>query len=172
MQGHRLAHAVEAQNTFPRTDGAAEYHAAVVLEKNTWFHLDANAGEQMLYGLKRIAVPCRDHVDSGFRPLPEDLCRELHLVAQETLGYCEKAGQVYMQSDAEVQALLAQIDACKVRLSGLRKKHLDRLTTASREDLDVLPQQTALLYLNILQESRQMLSELRRFLRAYRHFTE
>lgn len=145
---------------------------AVVLEKNTWFHLDANAGEQMLYGLKRIAVPCRDHVDSGFRPLPEDLCRELHLVAQETLGYCEKAGQVYMQSDAEVQALLAQIDACKVRLSGLRKKHLDRLTTASREDLDVLPQQTALLYLNILQESRQMLSELRRFLRAYRHLTE
>lgn len=145
---------------------------AVVLEKNTWFHLDANAGEQMLYGLKRIAVPCRDHVDSGFRPLPEDLCRELHLVAQETLGYCEKAGQVYTQSDAEVQALLAQIDACKVRLSGLRKKHLDRLTTASREDLDVLPQQTALLYLNILQESRQMLSELRRFLRAYRHLTE
>ena len=145
---------------------------AVVLEKNTWFHLDANAGEQMLYGLKRIAVPCRDHVDSGFRPLPEDLCRELHLVAQETLGYCEKAGQVYMQSDSEVQALLAQIDACKVRLSGLRKKHLDRLTTASREDLDVLPQQTALLYLNILQESRQMLSELRRFLRAYRHLTE
>lgn len=145
---------------------------AVVLEKNTWFHLDANAGEQMLYGLKRIAVPCRDHVDSGFRPLPEDLCRELHLVAQETLGYCEKAGQVYTQSDAEVQVLLAQIDACKVRLSGLRKKHLDRLTTASREDLDVLPQQTALLYLNILQESRQMLSELRRFLRAYRHLTE
>ena len=96
---------------------------AVVLEKNTWFHLDANAGEQMLYGLKRIAVPCRDHVDSGFRPLPEDLCRELHLVAQETLGYCEKAGQVYTQSDAEVQALLAQIDACKVRLLGLRKKH-------------------------------------------------
>lgn len=145
---------------------------AVVLEKNTWFHLDANAGEQMLYGLKRIAVPCRDHVDSGFRPLPEDLCRELHLVAQETLGYWEKAGLVYTQSDSEVQALLAQIDACKVRLSGLRKKHLDRLTTASQEDLDVLPQQTALLYLNILQESRQMLSELRRFLRAYRHLTE
>lgn len=145
---------------------------AVVLEKNTWFHLDANAGEQMLYGLKRIAVPCRDHVDSGFRPLPEDLCRELHLVAQETMDFYGKAERIYTQSEPEVRMLLTQIDTYKNRLSVLRKKHLDRLTTASQQDLDVLPQQTALLYLNILQESRQMLSELRRFLRAYRHLTE
>lgn len=143
-----------------------------VLEKNTWFHLGSNAGEQMLYGLKRIAVPCRDHIDSGFRPLPEDLCQELHLIAQETADYYEKALQVYTQPEPAVRALLAEIEDSKQHLSALRKKHLDRLTTASEADREVLPQQTALLYLNIIQESQQLLSELRHFLRAYMHFME
>ena len=145
---------------------------AFVLEKNTWFHLGSNAGEQMLYGLKRIAVPCRDHIDSGFRPLPEDLCQELHLIAQETAGYYDKAILTYTRSEPEIRALLAEIEEAKQHLSALRKKHLDRLTTASTEDQDILPQQTALLYLNIIQESQQLLSELRHFLRAYMHFME
>lgn len=145
---------------------------AFVLEKNTWFHLGSNAGEQMLYGLKRIAVPCREHIDSGFRPLPEDLCQELHLIAQETAGYYDKALLTYTQPEPEVRALLAEIEDAKQHLSALRKKHLDRLTTASETDREVLPQQTALLYLNIIQESQQLLSELRHFLRAYMHFME
>lgn len=145
---------------------------AFVLEKNTWFHLGSNAGEQMLYGLKRIAVPCRDHIDNGFYPLPDDLCQELHLVAQETVGYYEKAEQVYTQSETDVRTLLAEIEEYKVRLSALRKKHIDRITVVASSDQQMLPQQTALLYLNILQESQQLLSELRHFLRAYIHFME
>ena len=43
------------------------------LEKNTWFHLGSNAGEQMLYGMKRIAVPCCELLDMGFSPFSEDL---------------------------------------------------------------------------------------------------
>ena len=150
------------------------------LEKNTWFHLGSNAGEQMLYGMKRIAVPCCEHLDSGFSPLPEDLRQELHLIAQETTGYYDQAiayisGQGAVISGQEVagtasayDVLLQDIEAFKLRLSALRKKHLDRLTTNSA----ALPQQTALLYLNVLQETQQLLSELRHFLRAYHHFVE
>ena len=151
------------------------------LEKNTWFHLGSNAGEQMLYGMKRIAVPCCEHLDSGFSPLPEDLRQELHLIAQETTGYYDQAVE-YIQdplrlplqggetesSAPSYEVLLEDIESFKLRLSALRKKHLDRLTTNSA----ALPQQTALLYLNILQETQQLLSELRHFLRAYHHFSE
>ncbi len=151
------------------------------LEKNTWFHLGSNAGEQMLYGMKRIAVPCCEHLDSGFSPLPEDLRQELHLIAQETSGYYDQAA-AYIQdphrlplqggetesSAPSYEVLLQDIEAFKLRLSALRKKHLDRLTTNSA----ALPQQTALLYLNVLQETQQLLSELRHFLRAYHHFSE
>jgi len=69
-----------------------------------------------------------------------------------------------------VKALTAEIEEYKNQLSALRKKHLDRLTTMTTEDAMTLPQQTAWLYLNILQESQQLLSELRHYLRAYNHF--
>lgn len=35
----------------------------ISLEKNTWFHLASNSGEQMLYCLKRMSEPCKEHVD-------------------------------------------------------------------------------------------------------------
>lgn len=140
------------------------------LEKNTWFHLDSNAGEQMLYGLRRIAVPCYDHLDNGFSPLPEDLVDELKMVEAQTVGYIEKALETYQGTETEVKALTAEIEEYKTQLSALRKKHLDRLTTMTAADNAILPQQTAWLYLNILQESQQLLSELRHYLRAYNHF--
>lgn len=82
------------------------------------------------------------------------------------------AEQVYNGKEADIRALLDKIEVYKLRLSSLRKKHLDRLTTANQSDGNTLPQQTALLYLNIIQESQQLLSELRHFLRAYLHFME
>ena len=38
----------------------------ISLEKNTWFHLASNSGEQMLYCLKRMSEPCKEHVDNNF----------------------------------------------------------------------------------------------------------
>ena len=42
----------------------------VAIEKNTWFHLGSNSSEQMMYCLKRMCEPCKEHVDNNFNPLP------------------------------------------------------------------------------------------------------
>lgn len=152
--------------------GLRSINPTLALEKNTWFHLCSNAGEQMLYGLKRIAVPCCEHLDNGFSPLPEDLQDELQIVTNLTVGFLDKAQHTMDKSETDIKQLLAEIEAYKLQLSALRKKHLDRLTTMTSEDATSLPQQTAWLYLNILQETQQLLSELRHYLRAYHHFQE
>lgn len=152
--------------------GLRSIHPTLALEKNTWFHLCSNASEQMLYGLRRIAVPCYEHLDNGFSPLPEDLVDELSIVADQTVGFFEKALQTYNASEEDIKALSEDIDRYKDQLSELRKKHLDRLTMASGNSDTPLPQQTAWLYMNILQESQQLLSELRHYLRAYHHFQQ
>ena len=152
--------------------GLRSIHPTLALEKNTWFHLCSNASEQMLYGLRRIAVPCYEHLDNGFSPLPEDIVEELGIVADQTVGFFEKALQTYNGSEEDIKVLSDDIDLYKVQLSELRKKHLDRLTMASGSSDIALPQQTAWLYMNILQESQQLLSELRHYLRAYHHFQQ
>ncbi len=152
--------------------GLRSINPTLALEKNTWFHIGSNAGEQMLYGLRRIAVPCYEHLDNGFSPLPEDLRCELGIVADQTIGFFDKAIHTYQEPEEDIKQLSANIEAYKTQLSALRKKHLDRLTTMTADDNYALPQQTAWLYMNILQESQQLLSELRHYLRAYNHFQQ
>lgn len=152
--------------------GLRSINPTLALEKNTWFHIGSNAGEQMIYGLKRIAVPCCEHLDNGFSPLPEDLQCELRMVCDQTVGFFDKALHTYQDSEETVKQLSAEIEAYKTQLSALRKKHLDRLTTMTANDSHNLPQQTAWLYMNILQETQQLLSELRHYLRAYNHFLQ
>ena len=40
----------------------------VAIEKNTWFHLGSNSSEQMMYCLKRMCEPCKEHEDNNFNP--------------------------------------------------------------------------------------------------------
>ena len=41
----------------------------VVMQRNTWYFLGINSCQQMLYGLKRINDPIREHVGNSFRPV-------------------------------------------------------------------------------------------------------
>ena len=49
----------------------------VAIEKNTWFHLGSNSSEQMMYCLKRMCEPCKEHVDNNFNHLPAECAEEL-----------------------------------------------------------------------------------------------
>ena len=64
--------------------------------------------------------------------------------------------------------VLAQADQCKDELSVVRKRHIDRI----QESRDNNNLQVSLVYLNILQESQQLLSNMRHQLRAAKKFME
>ena len=64
--------------------------------------------------------------------------------------------------------ILAEADACKDELSVLRKKHIDRIQHLSDNSL----MQISLVYLNVLQESQELLSVMRHQLRAAKKFME
>lgn len=61
---------------------------------------------------------------------------------------------------------LATADRCKDELSVLRKRHIDRIQQNSDETM----LKVSLVYLNILQESQQLLSNMRHQLRAAKKF--
>ena len=64
--------------------------------------------------------------------------------------------------------VLAEADECKDELSVVRKRHIDRI----QEEKDNKMLQVSLVYLNILQESQQLLSNMRHQLRAAKKFIE
>ena len=63
----------------------------LAIEKNTWYHLGSNSCEQMLYCLKRISEPCKEHVDNNFKPLSERARKELAPICEEMVSLMTQA---------------------------------------------------------------------------------
>lgn len=138
------------------------------LEKNTWFHLSMNSDQQMIYCLKRMNDPCKEHVDNNFNPLTEECTQELLEIKNRVLEFINRGGAIIEEQNLDVvEAFLIEAENFKDSLSVVRKKQADRLQTDNNQYVKV-----ALVYLNILQESQELLSCVRHNLRAYKKFVQ
>ena len=135
------------------------------IEKNTWFHLGTNSCEQMIYCMKRICEPCKEHVDNNFKPLSERARNEFIPVRDEMIALMTQARDVIISGDYDkADAILKDGDGLKNKISTLRRHQMNRIHD---ESVNV---KTALVYLNILQESQELVSSWRHLLRASRMF--
>ena len=140
----------------------------ISLEKNTWFHLASNSGEQMLYCLKRMSEPCKEHVDNNFNPLSRECVEEILPVKKKIVDYLMRSERIVEDQDYEhIDALLAEEEAYKQQLSEMRRAQEDRIQMDLSQGLKV-----SLVYLNLLQETQELLSDLRHYLRAFKRFQQ
>ncbi|MDD4608625.1 MAG: inorganic phosphate transporter, partial [Bacteroidaceae bacterium] len=135
------------------------------IEKNTWFHLGVNSAIQMNYSLRRISETCKEHVANNFNALPADCRAEFLPIQSKTVALFEEAIMIVSTHDySDVGTLLLAADEFKKELSKLRKQQMKRLQT-EQENLKI-----GLVYLNLLQENQQLISDLRHLLRAAKRF--
>lgn len=141
----------------------------IAIERNTWFHLGINSSEQYIYCLRRILEPIKEHVDNNFNPIPQVYINEfrpLRATINDLMQQTET--QISTCRFEDYRDTLALADKCKDELSIVRKRHIDRIT--EMKDNNLL--QVSLVYLNLLQESQQLLSNMRHQLRAAKKFME
>ena len=141
----------------------------IAIERNTWFHLGINSSEQYIYCLRRILEPIKEHVDNNFNPIPQVYINEfrpLRATINDLMQQTET--QISTCRFEHYRDTLALADKCKDVLSIVRKRHIDRIT--EMKDNNLL--QVSLVYLNLLQESQQLLSNMRHQLRAAKKFME
>lgn len=148
--------------------GMGRIDKRISLEKNTWFHLASNSGEQMLYCLKRMSEPCKEHVDNNFNPLSRECIEEILPVKKKIVDYLMRSERIVEDRDYEhIDALLAEEEAYKQQLSEMRRAQEDRIQMDLSQGLKV-----SLVYLNLLQETQELLSDLRHYLRAFKRFQQ
>lgn len=141
----------------------------IAIERNTWFHLGINSSEQYIYCLRRILEPIKEHVDNNFNPIPQVYINEfrpLRATINDLMQQTET--QISTCRFEHYRDTLALADKCKDELSIVRKRHIDRITEMKGNNL----LQVSLVYLNLLQESQQLLSNMRHQLRAAKKFME
>jgi phosphate/sulfate permease len=149
--------------------GLKKSPADVAMERNTWFHLGANSDQEFVYTLRRMLAPIKEHVDNGFNPLPDELIADFEPVRAKINELMNRSGFIIGGGDySDYRDVLEDADDCRDLLSAMRKRHLDRIQHAK----DNSELQVSMVYLNMLQESQELLNCLRHQLRAAKKFME
>jgi Na+/phosphate symporter len=137
----------------------------LAIEKNTWFHLASNSTQQILYCLRRICEPCEEHVDNNFSPIAKERVKEFVPLRDTLIYLLNRTKAIIINGNyKEVDEIRSECDKLKEALSRTRKLQMNRMQD-EKDNLAV-----SYVYLNMLQESQELVSSLRHLLRATRSF--
>lgn len=137
----------------------------IALEHNTWFHLGANSNQQFIYCLKRLLEPIKEHIDNNFNPVPAVFMEEFRPIRNRIGNLMDETCEMLTTCSFDHEKrVLEEAELCKKELSALRKTHIDRMQRRT----GTADYKTSLIYLNILQESQELLSIMRHQLKAAR----
>lgn len=135
----------------------------VAIEKNAWFYLANNCCMSILYNLRRINEVCREHVANNFLPLPPAYVPDYMAVRSQVTALLDATLQVLDKGEIDnIQHLRHRCSETKYRISDMYHQLHERLHQDDPSTMTVL-----YVYLNMLQETREMVSNLHKYLRAY-----
>jgi len=149
--------------------GLRKIDPILAVEKNTWYFLTNSSMEQMHYCLKRINDPCREHIGNNFTPVSGELTYDfLHIQKQiDNLFYnAEKILSESQINDKTIDQLRLSATSIQSNLSDYRKRIID---TIQQKNTNI---ESTTVFLNLIQESQQMLSCLRHALRGIDRFVK
>lgn len=153
LKNARRRETLALRNVDPRT----------AIEENAWFHLSNNCCLGILYNLMRMNEMCKEHIDNNFRPLPEEYAAKLAAINTEVSILMNDILELMKISDTDaIGQLRRKAEELKGTLSDAYHSAQEQLNTNDPSTMTVV-----YVYINVLQETREMVSMLRKYLRAY-----
>ncbi len=130
-------------------------------ERGTWYHLCSNSSQQMLNTLMRIAEPMKEHTEHSFNPLPQEYVKEFAPYCNKVCAVLEDINGIITSGDyTGSHEVSLRAKELKHELSALRNRQTQRLHQSSASlRIDFV-------YLNLIQESHELLSGVRNLLRG------
>lgn len=133
------------------------------LDKSAWFYLSNNCCMSILYNLKRINEICKEHVENNFHPLPKEYAADFDVIRTKVSILFNDTIAMMTKRELEAVSLLRRhADETKDLLSDTYHKLHEVLNEGNPSTMSVL-----YVYLNLLQETQEMVSGIRKYLRAY-----
>ncbi len=147
------------------TRGLQRIDQQMAFERSTWYHLCTNSCQQMLNTLTRIGEPMREHADNSFNPLSKSYVEEFSPYCRDVYNVLKDINDIIALGDySNAEEVSARAKNLKHQLASLRKEQTMRLHQSNgslRMDF---------VYLNLIQESHELLSEVRNLLRGGNKF--
>lgn len=133
------------------------------IEKSPWFYLSNNLCMSVLYNLLRINEVCKEHVENNFHPLPPRYTAEYEKLRSRISDLFSSTLEVIESGDIQsIAKLRSHCDEIKDFVSDSYHQAQDHLRDGDTSSVTVM-----YVYINILQETQEMVSSIRKYLRAF-----
>ncbi|MBQ8256918.1 MAG: inorganic phosphate transporter family protein [Bacteroidaceae bacterium] len=143
------------------TRGMQRIDQQLAFERSTWYHLCTNSCQQMLNTLTRICEPMKEHAENSFSPLSKMYIEEFTPYCRDIYNTLKDINDIILNGNfKDSDEVSARAKDLKHALANLRKTQTMRLHQSDgslRMDF---------VYLNLIQESHELLSEVRNLLRG------
>ena len=143
------------------TRGLQRLEQNLAYERGTWYHLCTNSCQQMLNTLTRIGEPMKEHADNSFTPMSNVYVEEFTPFCRDIYKVLKDINDIIATGDfSAAEEVSSRAKDLKHELATLRKTQTMRLHQnkgSLRMDF---------VYLNLIQESHELLSEVRNLLRG------
>lgn len=117
----------------------------------------------ILYNLRRINEVCKEHVDNNFLPLPPKYTTEYEMIRTQISTLFNDTVKLMESGDTDTISTLRQhCDEIKDTVSDTYHRVHDQLRDGDTSAMAVL-----YVYVNLLQETQEMVSSIRKYLRAF-----
>lgn len=133
------------------TLGVSQLDREIAIEKGLYYYQGNDFSSELIYSIRRMTEPCRDHIDNHFNPLSEIQKAHYGAAVDRICAYLQKCADRLKENDySSFKELVLESSALSKDLVILNKEELRRLQGQTGST------KVSMVYLNMIQETKNV----------------
>lgn len=147
------------------TLGVTQLDRTIAVEKGLYYYQGNDFASEVVFSLRRLTEPCKDHIDNNFTPLSDVQKEEFGKMAEEITSYLLKcSNEIRLNEYTNFEQLVEMAVTLTTRLTLLKKGELKRIQGQTGST------KVSMVYLNMVQETQNVVSFTSNLIKVSRKF--
>ena len=147
------------------TLGVTQLDRAIAVEKGLYYYQGNDFASEIVFSLRRMTEPCKDHIDNNFKPLDTIQKGEFGKMADEVITFISRCMLEIKRNDyTAFDQLVEKAVSISNALTQLKKNELKRIQGQSGST------KVSMVYLNMIQETQNVVSFTSNLIKVSRKF--
>jgi len=147
------------------TLGVTQLDHDIAVEKGLYYYQGNDFASEIIFSIRRLAEPLKDHIDNNFSPLSEAQKDDFGAISARIVTFLRACAGMIRANDYEgFRELIAESVALTSQLTALKKGELKRIQGQSGST------KVSMVYLSMVQEAQNVVSFTANLLKVSRKF--
>lgn len=147
------------------TLGVTQLEHDIAVEKGLYYYQGNDFASEIIFSIRRLAEPLKEHIDNNFNPLSEAQKSDFGQLTVEIVHFLDRAAAMIRSNEYRgMEELVAESAALNNRLMGLKKGELKRIQGQTGST------KVSMVYLTMVQEAQNIVSFTGNLIKVSRKF--